>query len=53
MNYRTRTDLVSFDAGEAFVCDDRVTDLVQSDFEGTLCDGLGQLGHFDGFRCYE
>ena len=50
VNYRTRTDLVGFDAGDLFVCSDRVTDLLQPAFEGALCDGLGHLGYFDRFR---
>jgi hypothetical protein len=50
MNYRTRTDLVGFDAGDLFVCGNRVTDLLQPALEGALCDGLGHLGHFDCFR---
>ena len=46
INYRTRIDLVGFDAGDPFDCGDRATDLLQSAFEGTLCDGLGHLDRF-------
>ena len=38
VNYRTRTDLVDFDAGDLFVCRDRVTKLFQPTVEGTLSD---------------
>ena len=50
VNYRTRTDLVSFDAGDLLVCGDRVPNLLQPTFEGALCDGLSHLGYFDRFR---
>lgn len=50
VNYQTRTDLVSFDAGDLFVCSDRVTDLLQPTLKGAFCDGLGHLRHFNGFR---
>lgn len=50
VNNRTRTDLVSFDASDLFVCGDRVTDLLQPTLKGAFCDGLGHLGHFNGFR---
>jgi len=50
VNYRTRTDLVGFDAGDLFVSGDCVTDLLQPALEGALCDGLGHLGHFNRFR---
>jgi hypothetical protein len=50
VDYRTRTDLVSFDAGDLLVCGDCVTDLLQPALKGALCDGLGHLGHFNCFR---
>ena len=50
VNYRTRTDLVGFDAGELFVCGERVTNLLWPAFEGALRDGLVHLGYFDRFR---
>ena len=50
VNYRARTDLVGFDAGDLFVYGDRVPNLLQTAFEGTLVDRLGHLGQFDRFR---
>ena len=50
VNYRTRTDLVGFDAGDLFVCGDRVTDLLHSDFEDAFSDRLDNSVHFECFR---
>ena len=53
VDYRTRTDLVGFDIDDLSVCGDRVTNLLQTAFDGTLSsDGLGHLGHFGRFRFY-
>ena len=50
VNYRTRTDLVGFDAGDLFVCGDRVTDLLHPDLEDAFSDRPDNSGHFHRFR---
>ena len=50
LNYRTRTDLVGFDAGHFFVCSDCITNWLQLALEGALSDALSHLGNFDRFR---
>ena len=50
VTYPTRTDLISLDAGDLFVYDDCVMNLLQPAFEGALCDEFGHLGYFDRFR---
>ena len=50
VNYRTRTYLDGFDAGDLFVCGNRVTGLLHPDLEDAFSNGLGHSGHFNRSR---